>query len=476
MATKEKKVSANVLIKSSFWYTLSHFLTKAMAFITTPIFARLLTKSEYGDFSVFASWQSIFLVICGLEVYATLNRARFDYRGEEKINSYISSCLVLSSTITAIVFAAYFLFPKGFQKLFLLDHKYIFWMFAYIFTYPAIGMFQVKQRVEYRYRLNALLSFFLIITSSLLAVALVYYNEKDRLMARISGQYGPYIVVGLVLYFYFLTKSRRISFQAWRYAFVIAIPLAFSFLGSHILLSSDKVVVRHMCSSEEVALLGMATTCSHIILIFTQALNNAWSPWFYDKLDCKEYSTAKKSFNIYLWFVTVCTLCVLLVGPEILEILGGKEYEAARLILPVNMLCGVFTVLTSQFVNLETYYKKTHYSAVLTSIVTVVNIVLDILGVSIWGYQAACYVTALCQILLISLHYVFTLKMDVKNVMSLKSIVLCLIACLLLIPFNLLLYQNSAIRWTLIGLIAILVTIWLIIKREQIIYIIKRYR
>ena len=37
-------------LKSGVWYTLSNFLINGAAFITTPFFARLLTKTEYGEY------------------------------------------------------------------------------------------------------------------------------------------------------------------------------------------------------------------------------------------------------------------------------------------------------------------------------------------------------------------------------------------------------------------------------------------
>ena len=42
----EKKVSANIVVKSGLWYTVSNFAFRSVAFITTPIFARILTKAE----------------------------------------------------------------------------------------------------------------------------------------------------------------------------------------------------------------------------------------------------------------------------------------------------------------------------------------------------------------------------------------------------------------------------------------------
>ena len=187
MKTTES-VNTKILLKSSFWYVVSNFLTRGLVFITTPIFTRLMTTKQYGNFSVFASWQSTFLIICGLEIYATLNRARFDYKEEGELDSYITSCLVLSSMITAVVLVLYLLFPEFFHRLLLLDQKYILIMFAYLFAQPVFLMFQAKQRVEYKYKLSSAISFALVVGSSLIAVALVYWLEDDRLLGRIIVQ------------------------------------------------------------------------------------------------------------------------------------------------------------------------------------------------------------------------------------------------------------------------------------------------
>lgn len=284
MKTTES-VNTKILLKSSFWYVVSNFLTRGLVFITTPIFTRLMTTKQYGNFSVFASWQSTFLIICGLEIYATLNRARFDYKEEGELDSYITSCLVLSSMITAVALALYLIFPEFFHRLLLLDRKYILIMFAYLFAQPVFLMFQAKQRVEYKYKLSSAISFALVVGSSLIAVALVYWLEDDRLLGRIIGQYVPYIIAGVIFYVFFIKKSAVIRLKSWKYALAMGLPLVFSFLGSQILLNSDRVIVQHLCSSDEVAWLVLATTCAHIMLIFVQSLNNAWAPWFYDKQD-----------------------------------------------------------------------------------------------------------------------------------------------------------------------------------------------
>lgn len=472
----DNATSIKTLLKSSFWYTVSNFLTRAMVFLTTPIFTRLMTKQQYGDFSVFASWQSIFLIICGIEVYATLNRARFDYEAEGELNGYITSCLTLSTLITTVVFAGYLLFPSFFDQLFLLDRKYILIMFAYLYTQPAFLMFQAKQRIEYRYKLSAGLSFALISISTLAAVVLVCLIDEDRLMGRILGQYIPYIITGIILYTYFLQKSAAVKLRSWKYALMMGLPLVFSFLGSQILLASDKVVVQHLNFSEEVAWLVLATSCSHIMLIFVQSLNNGWSPWFFDKLRAERYLEIKNIFRLYMWFVVFCTFCVLMIGPEVVGVLGGKSYKESIYVLPANMLCGIFTVISTQFVNIETYHKKTHYAAVLTSIVAAINIAGDIVGVMLWGYQAACYVTVLCQLILIALHYFAIRKIGMEKIVAIKDLIYVLMISLLLIPISLVLYQAFVIRCSFIVVVFIAACIGIIFKRKVLLTFVKNIR
>ena len=286
----------------------------------------------------------------------------------------------------------------------------------------------------------------------------------------------PYIVVGLIFYIYFFRKSFVIKTSIWKYALTLGLPLVFSFLGSQILLTADRVVVKQLGSAEEVAWLVLAASCTHIILIFVQTLNNTWAPWFFDKLKENAYREIRNTFKIYMWFIIFCTFCTLMVGPEIVQILGGSGYKESINVLPANMLCGVFTALTSQFVNLETYYKKTHYAAILTSIVAVINIIGDIIGVLSFNYQAVCYVTVICQLFLIIMHYVTTRKLNVDKMLSVKDLTAMIGISLLFIPFSLALYQIQLIRLGFITALIVITCFIAIAKRRELTQLIKKFK
>lgn len=472
----EKTVSVKLFIKSSFWYTAASFFSRAMVFITMPLFTRLLTNREYGDFSVYATWQTTLLIVCGLEVYSTINRARFDFDKPGELDGYISSALVLSTLFTSIIFVLYLVFPNMFDRLFLLDEKYMMIMFAYLFTYPAFAMFHTRKKIEYKYKTSTILLFATLAVSYITTLVLTLNVKTDRLFGRIFGQFIWYIVLGLFYYVYFLRRSHAITLRAWKYALRIGLPLVFAYLSSQVLLASDNIVVKHLCSGGEVSYLSVTHSCSHIVLLLVQAVNTSWAPWFYDMLKAEKHGTIRKTYLTYLWFVVFCTFAVALIGPEIIMVAGGEKYSEAVYLLPAYTLCGVFTVLNAQFSNLETYYKKTEYAAIFTAIAAALNLALDIVGIKIWGYQAVCYATVFCQLALIALHYCFTIKLGIKEFLPVGSVLAVLAVSLAIIPGALFLYQSNIVRYVFIVAIAVIGGVGIIVKRKDIIEIIIRIK
>ena len=464
----KEKVDTKTLLKSGFWYTTATFLTRAMAFLTMPFFTRILTNDQYGGFTSFATYLSMMLIICGLEVYSTVNRARFDFSEEGELDGYISSSLLLSTLFTGGLFFLYIIFPSLFERFFLMERKYFFIMFAYLFTYPAFAMFHAKQRIEYKYKLSTTIAFSILIVAYILSFLLTITLEEDRLFGRIMGQYSIYIMAGIVFYGYFLFRSHHVTVRAWKYAIRIGLPLVFAYLGSQLLLFADVLVVKQMCSNEEVSYLSVTHSCNHIILLLVQSMNNAWAPWFFDMLKLGNTTLIRKVYRVYLWLTVLATFGVILFGPDLVMILGGENYREAVFILPVYIISGVFTVLTAQFSNLETYYKKTEYAAFITGIAGLLNVVLNILGVKLWGYRMVAYSTLICQLILVSMHYLFTTNMRIRDLLPPKELILALLSALLMIPVAFLLYQNNTIRYIFIFVLVVAVSVVFYIKRESI--------
>ena len=67
-----------VAVKAGLWYTICNFLFKGMAFLSTPIFSRLMSKEELGGFSNFSSWVSILFVVTSMDLSQSIIRSKLE--------------------------------------------------------------------------------------------------------------------------------------------------------------------------------------------------------------------------------------------------------------------------------------------------------------------------------------------------------------------------------------------------------------
>lgn len=444
----EKKKAAG---RSAVWYTVATFVTKGLGFLTIPLFTRVMTTGEFGLFNNYAAWQTILLSVLSLESYATLNRARLDCKGKD-LQDYQFTLLTSSLGVTLLLAILLVGAPAIPEMLTDLDRKYLYIMVLYLLFYPAFTMFQMLQRVQYRYKLSAFLSLGASLLATGLAVLLVVTTD-DALMGRIVGQYVPFVVLGVAFYLWYWKTGGSFRLRHLKYALPLAVPLVVATLGSQILLLGCRIVTQHSCGADEVAFLSLATTVSQIVLILVNTLNNAWAPWLYDCLSENELDKALKTFRLYIWGISALAGVVMLIGPELVLILGGAEYEPTIWLIPSFMFTCLLGMLANQYVYLETYYKDVWAGGAATLLFGVVNLPLCWLFIVLWGFDAVGYANILSNVLLVCAHKVLVAKhLRVQDLFSVKVTIAPLGFTAILIPISLGLYYVDAgiARWLLV--------------------------
>ena len=135
----KSNVSSSVVLKSGLWYTISNFAFRAIGFITTPIFARVLSQLEYGEYNNFSSWLALMTVVVACDMHTSVIRAKLDYK--EDLERYAFSVLTLSSVITLICYVIVMLNKNVIADFMGIDAKYFHIMFIYIIFVEAYYVF-----------------------------------------------------------------------------------------------------------------------------------------------------------------------------------------------------------------------------------------------------------------------------------------------------------------------------------------------
>ncbi|MBQ6959556.1 MAG: oligosaccharide flippase family protein [Clostridia bacterium] len=447
-----------VAVKAGLWYTICNFLFKGMAFLSTPIFSRLMSKEELGGFSNFSSWVSILFVVTSMDLSQSIIRSKLEL--EEDIDSYIWSILSMSTLWTLLLYIFVCIFMPFFSNLFETEAKYIHIMFLYLFSAPAYFMLITKNRAFYKYKSFVAMTGLMAVSGIGLSLLLVFIMQ-DRLGGRIIGYYLPQIIIGFVIFVLLACRGKRIKIQYWKYASILMLPLVPHVLSLYLLAASDKIIITKFCGEEYTAVYSIAYTAYHVVTVLFDSMNKAWAPWLLESLHNKNYETIRNASRKYIAVFFTLMLGVMLLVPEIILILGSSKYMRAVWCLPPLIASCVFQFIYTMYVNIEFYEKKTLGVSFATMIATAINILLNILIIPLWppeySYVIAAYTTLAGYIVLFILHFFLVKRLKMDFVYDIKFILMILGLTLAVSGIMNYLYGISALRYCIVAVYTIMI-------------------
>ncbi|MCR5793449.1 MAG: oligosaccharide flippase family protein [Lachnospiraceae bacterium] len=399
------------LLKAGSIGIIGTFLVKGMNFVSIPIFSRLLSTAEYGDASLYLTYLNIFTVTIGLALHGSVVRGMLEFK--EKQKQFLSSVLFLSllNLLLYLIIGNAFVTPvSGALKM---SPVVMNLLFLQAFATFVVNFVSASLIYNYRYKENTLICFgsvFLSVVVSVLFILTIY--KKDSYMGRIVGGAIPAIAISFVIAMVILLQGRTlIKKEYWKFSLGMSLPLILHLLANLILAQSDKIMIVHYKGNYENGIYSLVYTVGILLAALIEATNNIWMPWMFRKLEAKDYANIKKSSVWYIWAFNIVTLGVLTLAPEIVKILGPKEYWVGiPCVIPVT-LSTYFMFLYTIYVNIEFFKKKTKMISIGTCMAAATNIGLNIYLIPRYGFEAAAYTTLVSYILLFLFHYVISRKM-----------------------------------------------------------------
>ena len=452
-------------IKAGIWYTICNFLVRAISFISMPIFTRLMSLEEYGNYNNFTSWLNIIMVVTTMDLHATINRARFDF--EKEINDYLSTITVTSLVIPSGIYLIAICFHDIFQKVLDMDIISIHCMFLSIIFSSAINIFQAKQRVNYKYRESVLITFISTFITVGFSLALVYCMN-NKYYGRVIGQTIPATLFNAAIAIYLITCGKKLKWKYVKYAIWICLPYVPHLLSMNILSQYDRIQIKNYCGSEDVALYSLAYSCALVMNIFLNSLNNAWSPWMGDMIHENNIVAIRKDSKKYILMFLFLTIGALLIAPELLLFFGGSKYSEALMVMPPVIAGVFFQFIYTLYVNIEMYEKKVWGVAFATGIAAVLNIILNSIFIPKYGYIAAAFTTLFCYGVLCMLHYFLVKRIKLDSAYNTFFIIGILLSILMISLSMYFIYKIVIIRLLLV-IIYISVFGGLLFKNKKII-------
>ncbi|WP_195539302.1 lipopolysaccharide biosynthesis protein [Eubacterium maltosivorans] len=459
-------MSGSKVIKAGIGYTVGNILLKGIALFTLPIFGRILTTEEFGLFNVYVAYENIVTIFVGLCLYGSLRTAKYDYK--DCFEQYVYNTIILSSGVFLAFllignigynsYATIFGFSRSIMNL-LIVHSYAMFMFQF---------YNVKAALHFEYKKYLVVSGLNSIFGTVLSIFLILFIfNSQKYIARILGYAIVPIIIGIVLWINMMKKSisqrgNKINFGQWKYSLHLCLPLVVHTFSQQILNQFDRIMIQKIVSASASGLYSFTQTFSNILYIITLSLDNAWSIWFYDQLNEKNYKIIKLKMKIYILMMSILYVGFISLAPDVMIIMGTEAYyEGISMIVPLSFSV-FFMFLYSLPVHVEYFYKKTKFIALGTSAAAIINFILNYIGINIWGYTAAAWATLISYIILYVFHQIIAFSMEKEKIFPYKTIVSCTLLLLIDSAIVITNISNPLIRWK--SMMVIIVVLGIVYK------------
>lgn len=401
-------------VKAGLWFTICNVLQRGIQFVVTPIYTRLLTTEQYGDYSLFMTWMNILII------FGTLNMSGGIYyngiiKKEKDVNIYTSSLQVLSTICTLVTFIIVFLINAIFPKALGMPNIYILLMFIYVLFYPAIELWSAQNRVKYNYRPILIVTLIAAFFAPVIGIILVKYTHLAGYGVVVGFVLVNVIINGIIYAKNLLKGHAIVKTNDWKETLKFSIPLVPHYLSQVILGQFDRIMINYYCGQSKAGIYTLAYQVGLILSILTSGINSAFTPWAYQHIKSRNYGELKKITNLLLGVFLLINSIIILIAPEIIAILGTNEYQEAIWAIPPVMISSFVTFAYCAFGTVLFYFEDTKRASLATTMGAILNVILNVIFIPIKGYIAAGYTTLASYLVIFIIYYLFMRKRCVKE-------------------------------------------------------------
>ena len=394
--------------KVAFFNILSTILLRGISLFTAPLFARLLNPDGYGIVNIYTIWAGVAAIAFTLQTNGTLVNARVEYP-EDQQHKYQSSVMTLSLLFFLLCSAVVLLFLPQVSALLKLHKFLVVLILFHSFGSFCLNFLNSKFTYEFKADRNMYVSVGLVLTTLVLSVILILLlPEEINYYGRILGLALTYGGLGIGVAGYVLLKGRTFyNREYWTLALTLALPVVFYSLSDLILGQCDRIMLQRMMNVSMVGQYSMAYNFGGIIFTIFAALNNSWTPFFFEDMKQGNRSRMQAQARNFLELFTVLSVGFILLAAEVYAVFAGSKFVEGTILIPIFVSSYYLNFLCTFPVNYEYYYKKTKVVATLTIVSSLLNIGLNYILIRQIGVAGAALATALSHGVQYAAHYIY---------------------------------------------------------------------
>jgi len=421
------------ILKNSAIYSVKDVFEKAAYLFLIPIYTTFLVPEEFGKVSLMLMLVSIVSVFLCIGQPNALMRFYYDFQSEERqeyLGSVLLYLLVVPFTICVLLFSfGNSVFNLFFKNIEFVPYGFLAIVTAYFVVIPELllALWRVKEKAK----LYVLFSLVLFFSKELIALYLIIqvkWGAYGKLLGTAIAEGGSWLFVTI----YLLKHIEKLKFSKTKLkqSLVFGLPLIPHILSAIILSVSDRYMLEHFTDLHQVGLYSLGYSIGSVALFVSTGFGQAWGPFFYSMADKKEAPQLFAQIATYFFgLVSLVTLALILFSKEIVSLLASSSYQEAHSVIPIVALGTFFSCLYNIPIYTVYFYKKTAAIPYITGTAAIVNILLNLWLIPVYGMIGAALATAISYgimlvLVLIISERLFHIPYEICRILTVSAIVL----------------------------------------------------
>lgn len=368
------------LLKHSSNYLLANIATKALAFISLPVYTRLLSVEEFGVVNVFLSVISVFSVILTLNTEVAISRFYYDAKDLNEFKEFVGTSITLSGSIFLFMTLSMIVFLPALSTLLSFDYLLTLAIVPVSFYYIINSIFQQIYGPLLESKRIAVVSSIQVYMAFLFSVIFILCLPTEKYYGQVLGTMLAMILLSVYLikqikpYIYWCFKKRYIH-----YILSYSLPYLPYSLSGVILAQFGRMIMGQYSGFGSAGLYSFAASIGGLMFILIGVTHQAWNPYYFQYMNKRDYNNIDKDYKL-IWSLTLsAALFLSLFGYEIGLVLGKKEYFVSLYLIPFFVLGYVFYQWAYVYLRNVGYAKQTIWNTVAVFLSGFLNILLSLL-------------------------------------------------------------------------------------------------
>jgi O-antigen/teichoic acid export membrane protein len=406
-----------IIFKNTFWLYLSEIISKGFRLLVFIYIIRILGPKDFGILEYLLSFVGIFFLFADFGIPTIFIREYQQQKNkQQQINIFFTLKVILSIIFSLFALGSYFLSKKFDGFLF----YFYFILFYFLMSIESFyeNFFIAIEKTEKKFLFNTLMS---IALALFIFVGLIFV--KNILAVILSYVLSAFLGI---IFAHFLTLSEtKIKFyfdnKLIKYYLYNGLPLVLFGLLGYIFFTTDKIILTHLRSIEEVGYYSVAVRILSFLFVIPSLFSTAIYPYLAYKIEKREWIIIKRLFKNMLLGLFLSgffiALFIYILSPIIIHIFFGNEFNYSIKILQIFIWIIVF-VFPTNFLDYFLISSKNQWLDFwITLVPAFLNLILNFIFIPFYGVYGAVFSSIISQIL----NFILTFIASIYILQKLKN-------------------------------------------------------